>query len=134
MNGNAGSNNESESQAKENVTTTRGTAMRIMLKRPNEKPVEMDCKPGEGYSEWRDLIQGWVEHAPYDDGVDMYFDEEGKLKNLPPNFAHPRHGQIVGTVIFAARRRIRKGTLTEQVIPASLSNAQIERIVAEWEK
>lgn len=104
--------------------------MKIVLKRPSEKPVEMDCDPGDGYAEWRSLLEGWVEYAPYDEyGIDMYFDEEGKLKKLAPNFVHPRHGQIVGNVIFASRRRIRRGTPSEQVVPGSLSNSQIERIL-----
>lgn len=99
--------------------------MKIVLKRPSEKPVEMDCDPGEGYAEWRSLLEGWVQYAPYDeDGIDMYFDEEGKLKQLAPNFVHPRYRQVVGNVIFASRRRVRG-----QVIPCSLSESQTERIL-----
>jgi hypothetical protein len=94
--------------------------MNIVLKRPNENPVEMDCDPGEGYEEWRKLLKGWVEHVPYDEDIDMYFDDEGKLKQLAPNFVHPRYRQIVGNVIFASRG---------QVNPCSLSESQIERIL-----
>lgn len=32
--------------------------MKIVLKRPSEKPVEMECDPGEGYAEWRSLLEG----------------------------------------------------------------------------
>ena len=51
----------------------------------------------------QEVIDGYIEVIRLENDVVMIIDEEGKLKNLTPNFyCKPLHDTILGPVIFSA--------------------------------
>ncbi len=75
--------------------------MKIVIKFPAAEPEVRECDHGHAYEKWCQLLGcEVVEHLPYSPGIEAAFDEEGKLKSLPPN-TKVFGRMIVGPIIFS---------------------------------
>lgn len=80
--------------------------IRIMVVRPLSFP----CVEHHKYETERALldvmqriVDGYIECVPIGDGIDLFCNEDGRLKNFPPNRRIPGGPIILGT-FFLARR------------------------------
>lgn len=64
------------------------------------------------YEELKDTVGGWIEHVTFnrklhEAGIDMWIDEEGKLKNLNPSIIIADDNHIIetlcGDIVFTRR-------------------------------
>ena len=71
--------------------------MRVIFKEPGEpaevKYIENTLEALQG------LVGGYIEHLAFNNGIGMIMNEEGKLKNMEPNFRYG-YDMIVGPAIF----------------------------------
>jgi len=75
--------------------------MQVIVKRVGEVQEVVDVQ-GDMYDTLQSHIGGWIEHVQLRiDGtiVDVWLDEEGKLKSLPVNLVIPGD-VLVGTLVF----------------------------------
>ena len=70
--------------------------IKIILKEPNKKPIVKEVE--DTLKTWQGLVGGYIEVIPFNDCL-MIINEEGKLKNLKPNFGYSRD-TIVGNAVF----------------------------------
>lgn len=97
--------------------------MTVILKRPGEEPKKIDIE--DTLEAYRSIIGGSLEHLGFGNGIGMLFDEDGKFKDLSPNFFlfDDREAPIdvvVGNVLFV-------GEKGEEFV--SLSDEEIEHIL-----
>lgn len=73
--------------------------MRVIVKEPAQSPVMVTI---DGSLEaLQKLVGGYIEHVRFSDKVGILVDEEGKLKDLAPNFFLPSvRDELAGTVVF----------------------------------
>ena len=71
--------------------------MRAIYKEPGKEPEirNIDNELGTLQS----LVDGWIEHLTFITGVGLIMNEEGKLRNMEPNFRYG-HDMVVGPAIF----------------------------------
>lgn len=66
------------------------------------------------------LVGGYIQLIAVDEAIDMYLNEEGKLKGLEQNFLLMNKAQIVdvavGDVFFASHRGESMASLTDEMI------------------
>lgn len=75
--------------------------LRVVIKRVNEPPVEAEIP--NTYETLRDIVGGYIESVVIGSNVHFWCNEEGKLRNLPPNFILQTDcgsETIVGDVVF----------------------------------
>jgi len=72
--------------------------MKVVIKHPEEKPFAANID--NDLSTLQELVDGYIECVYLNENVCMIYNEEGKLKNLPINFAMNNDIIIVGTAIF----------------------------------
>lgn len=70
----------------------------IAIKEPN-KQIETVLTTGE-LEELQKIVGGYLEIFPFENGINCWCNEEGKLQNLEPNFGY-YNDIIVGTVFFS---------------------------------
>lgn len=73
--------------------------MRVIVKEPAQSPVQITI---DGSLEsLQHLVGGHIEHVKFTDNIGILVDEEGKLKDLAPNFFLPSiRDELAGTVVF----------------------------------
>ena len=69
--------------------------MQALLVKPGHAPevITLDSNGEKAFVKIRDLVGGYLERVRIE-GLDVYCDEDGNMKRLPPN----RHG-LVGTFV-----------------------------------
>lgn len=71
--------------------------MRAIVKEPGKAAEIRDIKNELG--EFQSIVDGWIESFKFVNGVDLIVNEEGRLRNMKPNFKFG-WGVVVGTAIF----------------------------------
>ena len=74
----------------------------IAIKEPN-KPIQMVNTTGE-LEDLQKIVGGYLEYIPFENGMLLWCNEEGKLLDLQPNFGY-HNDIIVGTVFFSRDNR-----------------------------
>lgn len=73
--------------------------MKVLVKEPAQSPVQITIDGS--LDSLQRLVGGYIEHVKFTDSVGILVDEEGKLKELPPNIFLPSvRDALVGTVVF----------------------------------
>lgn len=96
--------------------------MKIIVIEPNE-PACVEEFERFGLADMQAIVGGMIECAVLEDGIDLWFNEEGTIRNLPANRLVPRYGPLRGTY-FIARSNDKGET-------KGLNEAQIKRWLEE---
>lgn len=84
----------------------------IGVKKPNEDIVYIEIE--DKLENYRQIINGNIEGVRLLDKIRVYCDEDGKIKNLEPNFwIYGGQDIIVGTAIFVKQGVYRNNTLSK---------------------
>ena len=71
--------------------------MRVIYKEPYKDAEIRDIK--NELEELQSLVGGWIEHVGFVDGVGLIMNEEGRLRDMQPNFRYG-WGSVLGPAIF----------------------------------
>lgn len=71
--------------------------MKVVYKEPGKDAEIRDIK--NELEELQSLVDGWIEHMSFVDGVGLIMNEEGRLRNMKPNFRYG-WGTVLGSAIF----------------------------------
>jgi hypothetical protein len=107
-----------------------GSTIRVLHFPPGMPPTPVELDFGDSWDELSKLIGGYVERVILDNGIQLFCDEDGISKELPPNVwaEGPRYrgAPIVGPAVVVGYRTTSGGMEVDR----SLSDAEVER----WSK
>ena len=87
--------------------------MKVILKEPGRVPEIRDID--ESLETLQSMVDGLIEHLTFITGVGMIMNEEGKLRDMEPNFRFG-YDMVVGPVIFMGESGEEFTDLTEEQI------------------
>ncbi len=89
--------------------------MLVMVKRVGQVVTKKEIDKTNSLAELQGLVEGYIEAVPFEKGITILVNEEGRLMHLPPNIVSYR-GVLVGTVVFCATKNSDfAGLSTEQI-------------------
>jgi len=88
--------------------------MRVIIKEPNNLPVEKFVQ--DDLKVWQKIVGGYIEVVNFTDTILIVCNEEGKIKNLEPNFSWFGCDIIMGNVCFVGEGGEEFRSLTEDEV------------------